>query len=144
MWFKNSIRKEISKRRELNKKARKATDENKSVLKELYKQEKVKVQLLVRDAIKKHEEKIAEEIMNDKNRSQRIWLHINSMISKTQRSKKETHIFDKDGAKIGDSDIPFALKENWQPIYQKHQNEIYLIWNTEERNEYIEKHQAAK
>ena len=68
--------------------------------------------------------------MNDKNRSQRIWLHINSMISKPQRNKKETHIFDKDGAKIGDSDIPFALKENWKPIYQKHQNEIYLIWNT--------------
>ena len=143
LWFNANIKKEISKRRELNKNVRKATAENRNALKYLYNQQKQKVTFLVRAAIKTHEEKVAEDIMTDRNRSKKMWSHINSMINKPQRSKKETNIYDKHGEKMVESSIPSALKESWQGIYQKHKNEIPSNWNTEEKNTYAEKHAAA-
>ena len=72
LWFTSSIKREISRRRELNKKARRATEENKHSFREAYHLQKLHVQLLVKSAIKEHEEKISKENMSDKNRSKRV------------------------------------------------------------------------
>ena len=92
-------------------------------MKGLYKQQKQKVHQLVNAAIQKHEEGIAEEIMNDKNRSKRTWLHVNALTDKPQRTRKGyTNL--QEWGKIKEDDIPMALRENWKGIYQKHKNKI--------------------
>ena len=88
LWFTINIRKEISKRRVLNKKVRKSVGEDKNLYKELYKIQKQKVHVMVKTAIKEHEEKVSDEIMSDKNRSKRTWQHINNMINKPQKKQK--------------------------------------------------------
>ena len=89
---------------------------------------------LVKTAIKEHEKKVADEIMSDKNRSKRTWQHINTMINKPQSGGKNTSIYDKNGEKLSEAMIPSVLKENWKDIYQKHANEIQVVWNEEEKN----------
>ena len=144
LWFTNSIRKEISRRRDMNKKVRKATEKDKNLLKELYKEQKQRVHDLVKTAIKEHEKKVADEIMSDKNRSKRTWQHINTMINKPQSGGKNTSIYDKNGEKLSEAMIPSVLKENWKDIYQKHANEIQVVWNEEEKIKYQEIHSEVK
>ena len=144
LWFRDSIRKEISRRRELNKKARKATEEDRNLLRELYKEQKQRVHDLVKTAIKEHEKKVAEDIMNDKNRSKKTWQHINTMINKPQKSGKGTSVYGINGEKLSEDVIPSVLKENWKDIYQKHANEIQMTWNEEEKMKYQEKHCMIK
>ena len=83
IWFNKEIKKEISKRRNINKMRRKAsTDQERAIYDEQFLDQKIKVQRLVREAINKHEKKITDEILKDPNRSKNLWKHINKLKGK--------------------------------------------------------------
>ena len=142
-WLTTNIKQEISKRREINKKARKASPGNTETLATMYKKQKVKVQMLVKDAIKKHEEIVSEKIMNDRNRSKKVWQHINTMINKPVQKRQNTKLY-KDSTEVTEEDIPTELETKWKSIYQKHVNEVPTRWSKEEQELYTRSHNSKK
>ena len=82
-WVTKQIRKEIKKRKELNRRKRNAeTQEESNVLFAQYLKQKKHVQYLVKEKISIHEKKMTEEIKHSKNKGKFLW-------GKYRQTKKE-------------------------------------------------------
>ena len=138
-WVTKEIKKEIKKRKEINRKKRKAkTPEEASSLEVLYQQQKRKVQSLVKDQLSMHEKKITEEIRHSTNRSKALWKNIDKLRKKERRKNEETNLYNSEGEKLKSKEEKEELAEYWKTVYQKHENDISQVWNEEIRREYIE------
>ena len=135
-WVTGEIKEEIKKRRSLNRQKRKE-DGNKKQLEDAYRQQKKKVQQLVREAIHSYECKIVQDIKNDKHSGREIWKHIDKL---RYREKKTSRIdlFEDKGEKLSDEDAKDQLYAFWKGIYQQHENSIKQMWNETEKKRYQE------
>ena len=108
-WITEQIRKEIKKRKEINRQQRNENREReKHLIWERYKEQKIKVRELIKKEIRKHEEKIVEEIKQDKG-GKELWKNIRK-ISGKEVKKKELRIYDADGKEL--EEIEGSEREN--------------------------------
>ena len=97
----------------------------------MYKEQKIKVRELIKKEIRKHEEKIVEEIKQDKG-GKELWNNIRK-ISGKEVKKKELKIYDEDGKELEEIEAKEKIERFWKQIYQTHQNKIEEYWNQEEK-----------
>ena len=90
---------------------------------------------MVRDAIWEHEEKTTQEIKVDKT-SKKLWQHIKKLKGEPLEEKREIMIYDENGVKLKDEDIPEKIESFWKQVYQRHDNKIDEIWNQEQQKKY--------
>ena len=88
----------------------------------------------MRELIRKHEEKIVEEIKQDKG-GKELWKNIRK-ISGKEVKKKELRIYDEDGKELEEIESKERIERFWKQIYQTHQNKINEYWNQEENETY--------
>ena len=139
IWFNSDIKKEISKRRQINKSVRKATNtEEKERLWDLYLKQKKKTQNMVKEAVWKHEEKITANIKKDKE-NRKLWEHIKCLKGDKAKKKEETKIYDQTGEELKNERLEEELHTFWTAIYQRHTNKIQEIWNAGSKREYENK-----
>ena len=136
IWFNSEIKKEISKRRQINKSVRKAANaEEKKRLWDLYLKQKWKTQKLVKEAVWKHEEKITANIKNDKD-NRKLWEHIRFLKGDITKKKETVEIYNENGEKLESERVEEEMHSFWKEVYQRHENNIQEIWNTENKREY--------
>ena len=129
------IRKEIKKRKEISRQQRNENREReKHLIWERYKEQKIKVRELIKNEIRKHEEKIVEETKQDKG-GKELWKNIRK-ISGKEVKKKELIIYDEDGKELEEIEAKEKIERFWKQIYQTHQNKIEEYWNQEEKETY--------
>ena len=87
-----------------------------------------------KEEIRKHEEKIVEEIKQDKG-GKELWKNIRK-ISGKEVKKKELRIYDEDGKELEEIEAKEKIERFWKQIYQTHQNKIEEYWNQEEKETY--------
>ena len=74
IWCNKTIKKEISRKRDMNKILRKSKcSEESEIIWKNHHDQRVVIQKLVKDAVQEHERKKTETILRDKNRGKRIW-----------------------------------------------------------------------
>ena len=89
IWFNMNIKKEISKRREINKKRRNETNvEEKVRLDKEYNIQKAKVNNSVQDTVEKYEINLTEKILKYRNKSKNMWQHMNTLRKLNKNDKK--------------------------------------------------------
>ena len=135
-WINNEIKKAIDKRKYINRNRRNTRniDIRKQLDIEFHKQ-KEKVQQMVSSEIMKHEEKVTQEIIANKNKC-KLWKDIAKL--KGKESKDENvKLYDIEGHQILDEEKERReLRDVWQRIYKKEENNIEQAWNVEIRNFY--------
>ena len=118
-WFNDEIKKEIGKRRTLNKKARNTeSEEEKNIFKLEYRKQKLKVKAMVRVAIEKHELEVTEEIRNSDNKGKMLWKNIEKLKG-NENKNKEIEIYDKDKQKIEEKKEEELITIFWKGIQNK-------------------------
>ena len=86
------VRKEIKKRKELNRQWKNENREReKYLIWERYKEQKIKVRELIKKEIRKHEEKIVEEIKQDKG-GKELWKNIRKISGMEVKKKRAENI----------------------------------------------------
>ena len=135
VWFNDEIKENIKQRKQYNKLSRKTDDLTmRSTYRELYKKQKYKVQELVKQSITKYETKITREIKNDKNNT-KMWSNINKLRGKNNWNETVC-LYDDNGNELNSNELVDIVAEFWRGIYQKHENNIHLVWNNVERIDY--------
>ena len=135
-WLTKEIKENIALRRIHNKANRKAKNKN-SILKKRYKDQKIKVHMLVWNAIESHEINITNEIMTDPNRGKNIWQHIHSLRNINKTKEKSFSLYDNNDIKIMENDIiKSEIYKYWSSIYNKYNNEIINKYNIDAKNKY--------
>ena len=81
--------------------------------------------------------------MSDRNRSKKVWQHINTMINKPLQKRQHTKLY-RNSTEVNEEDIPAELETKWKSIYQKHTNEIPTKWSTQESERYARSHDSKK
>ena len=92
---------------------------------------------LIKKEIRKHEEKIVEEIKQDKG-GKELWRNIRK-ISGKEVKKKELRIFDEDWKELEEIEAEKRIERFWKQTYQTHQNKINKYWNQVEKKRMREK-----
>ena len=84
---------------------------------------------------RKHEEKIVEEIKQDKG-GKELWKNIRKISGKEVKKKRTENIYDEDGKELEEIEAKEKIERYWKQIYQTHQNKINEYWNQEEKETY--------
>lgn len=138
-WINESIRRGIKLRKRINRQRRNEQQpEERERLWHIYKIQKKKVQVEIKEEIYKHEEKIVEEIKYGQN-SKNMWKHINKLRQNKERNTEELCIYNEQGQMLTEAEKATEIINYWSTIYKKHENDINLIWNNEARIRYIDK-----
>ena len=117
MWFTQEIKSEIGKRRQLNKCKRNAkTVEESLAYENLYKMQKQKVKNVVRETIMRHEKRVTDEIMEDKNRSKKVWEHIKKLQGRQRDETGNIVLFTANGTEVSREQMPEELEKEWKKI----------------------------
>lgn len=135
VWFNKEMKENIKLRKQYSKQWKKAVNyDDKRKYQNEYKIQKRKVQELVKEGITKYEQKITNEVKEDKN-GKKLWDNIKKLRGDSTRVN-ENHLYDENGNIIEEDEINNKITEFWEKIYQKHVNNIHKVWNTGERTKY--------
>ena len=136
VWFTRQIEEEIKKRRNINRKRRYATlDEKERFLQEYYTQ-KNKVKEMVKAAITKFEVQMATEIREERDSGKKIWKYI-SKIRGIEQKQANIAVFDQSDTLILKEELPDRVMEGWRSIYQMHNEKVETYWTAERKAQYI-------
>ena len=129
IWMTNEIRQGIKLRKEYNRRKRNATSgKNKEDLEKLYKNQKYKVQRLIREAKINHEKKLTEEIKKDKS-GKKMWEHIEKLTDKKERANKGTEMYDTNSKIMSETEARKGIKETWNEIYKTGKKDLTPIYS---------------
>ena len=135
VWFTREMEQGIKLRQHLSRMTRNARDEQeRQHFMDLYREQKRKVQIMVRDGISQYERRITEEVRDN---ACNLWKNICKLRGEKMEIK-ETHIYDRDGVKLDDRDAVEDIREYWQGIYHKHENKVSEEWSEIKQEEYNE------
>ena len=138
IWFNKSIESEIKIRKMYNRQKRVEEDkQKKNILEEEYRVQKRKTQYMIKEAITAHERNITTDIRNNKGHK-KLWDIVNTLRGKKSNTDKEEYIYDDQDNKIEAKQLSNEITHFWRQIYQRHENQISLEWNTEKRDEYTQ------
>ena len=126
--------KERNKEKERTDRKQRNEEREKNLIWARYKEQKIKVRKLIKKEIRKHKEKIDEEIKQDKG-GKELWKNIKK-ISGKEVKKKELRMYDEDGKELEKIEAEERIERFWKQIYQTHQNKINEYWNQEQREMY--------
>ena len=90
---------------------------------------------LIKKEIRKHKEKIVEEIKQDEG-GKELWKKNIRKISGNEVNKKEVRIYNEDGKELEEIEAEERIERFWKQMYQTHQNRINEYWNQEEKETY--------
>ena len=92
---------------------------------------------MIKEAITAHERKITTDIINKKGHK-KLWDIVNTLRGKKRNTDKEEYIYDDQHNKIEAKQLSKEITNFWRQIYQRHENQLSLEWNTEKREEYTQ------
>ena len=110
--------------------------QKKNILEEKYRVQKRKTQYMIKEAITAHERKITMDIRNNKGHK-KLWDIVNTLRGKKRNTDKEEYIYDDQHNKIEAKQLSNEITNFWRQIYQRHENQISLEWNTEKRDKVL-------
>ena len=143
IWFTKEMKDNIKERQYYNRLVRNTRDENeKNNYRMLYKQQKAKTSLLIKNGIISYETAITKKIRETSN-SKEIWKNINKL-RRREEVKNKAILHDEEGRKVEESKIAELICDFWNNIYQPDNNETNLIWNEYEKGDYIKKLELNK
>ena len=119
-WMSEKIRGEIKLRRNFNKKHRSVEGEEKDRWWRMYLDQKKKVQREVWEAKSKYEERISQEIKEDKG-SKRMWQMIRKLRDDKNGEEKRINLY-RDGQVVDEEQEGEYMMNYWKGIYQKREN----------------------
>ena len=102
---------------------------------EKYKNQKLKVQELIRREMTKYEEKVINEIEENKD-TKKIFKMIDKLRGKEGEKRKEIVIMNADNSKISTDKIPQKMKQYWGSVYRRYKNTIEEEWNVVQCEKY--------
>lgn len=76
----------------------------------------MKVQLLIKDEMSKHEERITREIRESNGKDNKLWETINKLKGKNKRENRKLEIFSKEGNVLSDREASEEIKSFWGNI----------------------------
>jgi len=136
-WFTEDIRREIKKRKYLNRERRNESD---VVIKEMKKAEytaqKNKVQNMIKEEISKYEKRIAKDLKEDRSRK-KVWDCIKKLQGK-EIKKEELRLYSESGEALQADEERQQLRRTWEDIYRKSENKIDEYWNSRIKVNYEE------
>ena len=128
----DNIRKEMKKKREINRRRRNTKDiKEKNKLEKECNQQKEVVKKLVRESIEKYEIKITNEIKEDENRGRKLWQNIHKLIGRKGKEEVEFKVFNREEKELGELEARREVIKYWEEFLGKEDNEIKSIWNEE-------------
>ena len=92
---------------------------------------------MIKEAITSHERNITTDIRNNKGHK-KLWDIVNTLRGKKRNTDKDEYIYDDQHNKIEAKQLSNEITNLWRQIYQRHENQISLEWNTEKREEYTQ------
>ena len=126
-WVSDEIKKEIKKRREINRRRRHGkTKQETDRLTKAYNNQKLRVQRLVKEAKNQYEIKITTEIKQSINRGKDTWRHINKLSGRKQKDKDILDIYE-NGEKLGEIQAKEKIKEVWGNLFKAGRRELTPI-----------------
>lgn len=133
-WLTEEVKREIKKKKEINRRKRREGEEARR-LEDKYVKQKKKVQRLLKKEMSTHEEKITREIKEGKDKSKMLWENINKLQDK-EIKKMEGLALNRNGGKLNNKEAGEELIQYWRKIYQEGENKIKNLWNKEKREEH--------
>ena len=94
---------------------------------------------MVKEAVTTYERNTTKRIMEDPNRSKKLWENIHLLKNNKKKDFAKITLVDENGNPIDIMDVPKKLQNSWQAIYQKHDNKIPEVWNDNMSRQYREK-----
>ena len=136
-WMNEEIRREIAKRRRLNKLYRNG-EENREQRWIEYREQKEKVKRMISEEMRKYEEGVAEEIRG-MGGGKHMWKMIKKLKGEKVEKRERVKLYTEEGEELESELYEEEIRGFWQDIYQMHGNEIEREWGLEKREEYEEK-----
>lgn len=140
-WINDDIRKGIKLRQSYNRQKRNASlQEERDRAEGCYQDQKTKVQLMIKERITEHEERVAKQLRESKDIGKNMWKYIKMLKNINKDNKNEDRsLYDENGIEFGEKEAGKALVDFWEGIYQKYRNDIDDIWNQTAKQEYEER-----
>lgn len=92
---------------------------------------------MVYEAITEHKRKVTNEIRCKTNSGRNLWENVNNLRGKETKNK-EIKLYDESGEELENGGfIAEEMKNFWSRIYQKHENNVGVVWNEEIKKNYI-------
>ena len=143
-WINEKIRKEIAKRRRLNKEHRNVPGgEYKQIAWNNYKEQKDLVKRMISEEMGQYERKTAQEI-RDMKKGKDMWKMINKLKGGRIEKKDILKLYTEEGVEIDEINGQEEIKRFWQGIYNMHENKMEEVWNETKKIEYDRKLREAK
>ena len=137
-WMNGEIKREIAKRRILNKRYRNGgVDENRGLKWIEYKEQKEKVGRMISEEMRKYEESVAEEIKS-MGKGKEIWKMIKKLKGEKRKKEEKVKLYNEEGEELEEERYEEQIRGFWQRIYQMHGNDIEREWGEEEKEVYEE------
>ena len=142
VWMNDEIRGEIEKRRVLNRKKRYGRSENESQqLEKNWRQQKSKVQRLIREEKGKYEMEITRRIKEKGNRGKDMWKDINRLSGRDVKEKDILEVYEND-KKLEDKEAEERVDKQWKGQFKDGKRELTPIhsgvWRREKIQETID------
>ena len=123
IWITEEIRQGIKKRKMYNRLKRRGSVEHMNMFRELYKNQKVTVQQLIRKEKTIHERKITKEIKDAKDSNQKMWKMIDKLRGNV-REERKIPLYSDGGEIEAEDREPVLMQEYWRIVYCGHENGI--------------------
>ena len=138
-WISEEIRREIAKRRTLNKAHRsEQVRENKEIAWTRYKEQKSRVKKLISEEKGRYERKTAQEI-KDMKKGKDMWKMIDKLKGGRVKKKDTLKLYTEEGVELNRVECQEEIKNFWQGIYKMHGNKMEEVWDVTNKIEYEEK-----
>ena len=135
-WFNEEIREQIKIRKKYNRiKRNTENNEQMNYYQKLYIEQKNKVKSMIRGEITKYENKLTQEIKNNKGNRDKQWEYINELRGK-YNTQEELYIYNEDGRKLEGREEEEEIYQQWNEIYCNKENKMAEVWNERIKKDY--------
>ena len=144
-WISENTKRDIKKRNELNRAKRNEKDKAAAErLTKRWKEQKYKVQQMVKKELEEHEINVTNEIKSGTDRQKKLWKNLNKLRGKENKNEDDFKVFDEAGKEIDKITSGKLAGEHWGQIYRAHNNDITEIWGEEVMEEMLAKNKKEE
>ena len=138
VWMNEEIRKGIKIRKQYNRDKRYAEGERKEIIENKYKEQKNKVQMMIKKEKSEHKKKITNEIKQEKDNGKKMFELIKKLRGNEYKENyQEKNIVFEKGIELSGDKMITKMYEYWSTIYRKQRNDLSQEWNDNEKNKYL-------
>ena len=125
-WVDDELREGVKKRREINRKRRNSIGEERTQLEQLYRIQKAKVQVMVREKKGRWELKKIEQAKDSKDHGKTIWKAVRELNGKTKSNTEDIVVLD--GVKTSVDKAWGEVVEGWSSVLFPRENNVMSTW----------------